>query len=185
MTRNGELPAASPQFTITRKFNAPRELVFKAWTDATYVAQWWGPRGFTSPFCKIDFRVGGSFHYCMRSPEGKDYWNKGEFKTIVAPEKIVSTMYFSDAAGNAVEPRNYGMDGFPSVMLDVVTFEVLPGGKTQLTLQRNHSESLAERFGEDKGWRECLDKFATAIKQPKDAAVTVKVPVARIKRPAA
>lgn len=121
MTRNSESRAGNAQFTITRTFDAPRQLVFKAWSDAKYVAQWWGPRGFTTTFCNIDFRVGGTFHYCMRSPDGKDYWNKGLFKEIVVPERIVSTMYFSDASGKFVEPRDYGMEEFPSEMLDVVT----------------------------------------------------------------
>ena len=56
------------RMVVTRIFDAPRELVWKAWTDPQYVMQWWGPKGFTAPVCKIDFRVGGKFLCCMRSP---------------------------------------------------------------------------------------------------------------------
>jgi uncharacterized protein YndB with AHSA1/START domain len=68
------------QLIIERIFDAPREMVWKAWTDPTYVSHWWGPKDFTAPFCKIDFRVGGRFHYCMRSPKGEEYWNVGEYR---------------------------------------------------------------------------------------------------------
>ncbi len=59
------------RMVVTRVFDAPRALVWKAWTDPQYVMQWWGPKGFTAPFCKIDFRVGGKFLCCMRSPDGQ------------------------------------------------------------------------------------------------------------------
>jgi uncharacterized protein YndB with AHSA1/START domain len=158
-----------PPFTITRTFNAPRELVFRAWSDPKYVARWWGPRGFTLTFCEIDFRVGGTFHYCMRSPDGKDYWNRGLFRDIVIPERIENTMYFSDSQGNVVEPRRYGMDGFPSEMLDVVTFSDLPAGQTKLTLQRDHADSVATRFMEDRGWSESLDRLTAVLIEAQDS----------------
>ena len=151
-------------FVITHIFNAPRDLVFKAWTDPQYVARWWGPHGFTAPFCKIDFRVGGSFHYCMRSPDGKEYWTKGTYQEIVVPEKIVSTMYFSDAAGNVVAPTEYGLGpDFPSEMLDIVTFDIYAGDKTKLTLHRNHAASIARRYQEDEGWNQSLERLARVI----------------------
>ena len=67
--------------------------------------QWWGPKGFTAPVCKMDFRVGGKFLCCMRSPDGQECWNAGEYHEIVPHEKIVSSMYFSDSEGNKVEPE--------------------------------------------------------------------------------
>jgi len=90
------------EFKITRIFNAPREMVFKAWTDPVYVKQWWGPDQFTSPHCKIDFRVGGQFLFCMRAPDGTEYWNVGTYKEIVVPERIVSVMHFSDKDANTL-----------------------------------------------------------------------------------
>ena len=70
---------------ITRTFDSPRELVWKAWTDPERVKRWWGPKGFTAPFCKIDLRVGGVCLNCMRSPDGKDYWSTGVYREIVKP----------------------------------------------------------------------------------------------------
>jgi hypothetical protein len=63
------------RMVVTRVFDAPRELVWKAWTDPKYAMQWWGPKGFTAPFCEMDFRVGGKFLYCMRAPDGQEFWN--------------------------------------------------------------------------------------------------------------
>ncbi len=98
------------RMVVTRVFDAPRELVWKAWTDPKYVMQWWGPKGFTSPVCKMDFRVGGKFLCCMRSPDGQEFWNGGEYLEIVLHEKIVYSMYFADAEGNKVEAAHYGIE---------------------------------------------------------------------------
>src|SRR6266404_6301667 len=89
--RNCWLSTIFPQ--PARVFDAPRALVWKAWTDPQYVMQWWGPKGFTAPFCKIDFRVGGKFLCCMKSPDGQEGWNGGEYHEIVPHEKIVYSMY--------------------------------------------------------------------------------------------
>ncbi|HEX6281704.1 MAG TPA: SRPBCC domain-containing protein [Nitrososphaera sp.] len=90
------------ELIITHVFDAPRELVWKGWTDPERVKRWWGPKGFTAPFCKTDLQVGGVFHYCMRSPEGKDYWNTGAYPEIVEPERMVCTDSFADEEGNVV-----------------------------------------------------------------------------------
>lgn len=154
------------EFKITRVFNAPRELVFQAWTDPKYVKQWWGPAGFTCPYCEIDFRVGGRFHFCMQAPSGEKYWNVGTYREIVVPEKIVSSIRFSDEEGNA-RPASYyfGETDCPDEMIDVVTFESLDDGKTRLTLCRNHSEELANKLGEIQGWNGSLDRFAEVVER--------------------
>src|SRR5664279_4457427 len=72
--------------------------------------QWWGPKGFSAPFCEIDFRVGGKFLCCMRTPDGQEFWNAGEYHEIILHEKIVSSMYFSDPKGNKVEPAQLGIE---------------------------------------------------------------------------
>ena len=152
------------EFKITRIFNASREMVFKAWTDPVYVKQWWGPAQFTSPLCKIDFRVGGQFHFCMRSPDGKEYWNVGTYKEIIVPERIVSIMQFSDKDANILPAsHHFGKTDFPDEMIDIVTFEIYQGEKTKLTFCRNHSMELANKFGEIQGWNQSLDKFASAV----------------------
>jgi uncharacterized protein YndB with AHSA1/START domain len=83
------------QMVVTRIFDAPRELVWKAWTDPKYIMQWWGPKGFTAPVCEMDFRVGGKLLCCMKAPDGQEFWNAVEYHEIVPYEKIVSLMYFS------------------------------------------------------------------------------------------
>jgi len=75
--------SADRELVITRVFEAPRERVWKAWSDAERLKRWWGPKHFTAPVCKIDFRVGGSYLSCMRSPEGQDYWSTGAYREIV------------------------------------------------------------------------------------------------------
>jgi hypothetical protein len=71
------------RMVVTRIFDAPRELVWKAWTDPKYVMQWWGPKGFTAPVCQMDFRVGGKSLLCMRTPDGQEFWNAVEYHEIV------------------------------------------------------------------------------------------------------
>jgi uncharacterized protein YndB with AHSA1/START domain len=90
---------AGREFLITREFDAPRELVFKAWTDPKHLAQWWGPRGFTNPVCEWDARPGREIHVIMRAPNGARYPMGGEFREVVAPEKLVFTSGALDEKG--------------------------------------------------------------------------------------
>jgi uncharacterized protein YndB with AHSA1/START domain len=163
MAAKGSSPAkesAERMLVITRVFDAPPGIVFKAWTEPEHFVRWWGPKGFTTPFCKIDLRPGGVIHFCMRSPEGRDFWNKGVFREVVEPERIVSTDTFSDEEGNLVQPAHYGMSpDWPSETLVTVTFAEHEG-KTKLTLQQTVLESVAERNGAQQGWTETLDRLA-------------------------
>src|SRR6185437_15131487 len=126
------------RMVVTRVFDAPRELVWKAWTDPKYVMQWWGPKGFTAPVCEMDFRVGGKFLCCMKAPDGQEFWNGGEYHEIVPHEKIVSSMYFSDSEGNKVEPAQLGIEHEAiEGAHDVTIFEDLGNGQTKLTFIGN------------------------------------------------
>jgi uncharacterized protein YndB with AHSA1/START domain len=152
--------AGKRELVITRVFDAPRELVFKAWTEPEHLMRWWGPKGFTMPLCKVDLRPGGVIHFCMRSPEGHDIWCKGVYREIVEPERIVVTDSFSDEKGNTVPPAQYGLSpDWPAESLMTVTFAE-DEGKTKLTLHLGVSESLAKRQGADVGWAETLDRLA-------------------------
>jgi len=152
------------RMVVTRVFDAPRELVWKAWTDPKYVMQWWGPKGFTSPSCKIDFRVGGKFLCCMRSPDGQEFWNAVEYHEIVPHEKIVSTMYFSDSKGNRVDPAHYGIEHEAiEGAHDVTLFEDLGNGRTKLTFIGNETMQSAVDSGQFEGWVEILDKMAAVV----------------------
>lgn len=145
---------------VTRVFDAPRELVFEAWTKPEHVTAWWGPKGYTTPFCTIDLRVGGECLSCMRSPEGKDFWSKGVYQEIVEPEKIVITDSFADAEGNIVPASQYGMGKeWPLELLVTVTFED-QDGKTKMTLR--HAGIPTGEHGDmcQVGWSESFDKLA-------------------------
>ncbi len=87
-------------FTITRAFNAPRQLVFDVFTQPEHMAKWWGPKGFTMLVNNMDLRPGGSYHYCMVSPEGFKMWGKFVYREIIAPERVVFVNSFSDEQGN-------------------------------------------------------------------------------------
>ncbi len=152
------------RMVVTKVFDAPRELVWKAYTDPEYVMQWWGPKGFTAPVCQMDVRVGAESLCCMRAPDGQEFWNAIEYHEIVLHRKIVSSMYFSDSEGNKVEPATYGIkheaiDG----AYDVTIFEDLGNGQTKLTFIGNETMENAKESGQLEGWNQILDKLAAVL----------------------
>src|SRR5262249_7722912 len=137
-------PAAD--LVISRVFDAPRELVWKVFTDPQHIKNWWGPKDFTCPYVTVDLRVGGAFHYAMRSPDGKEGWTKVLIREIIPQERLVCSMFFSDKDGNLKTPADYGMPpDFPESMFDVYTFETVEGKKTRLTIQRSKPGELAKK----------------------------------------
>jgi uncharacterized protein YndB with AHSA1/START domain len=138
---------------ITRIFDAPRELVFKAWTEPERLVQWMGPRGFTSRIIgAIDVRPGGRYRYHMVGPDGGDHWQQGEYREIVPPEKIVCTYEWADAAGNATRPQT----------LLTLSFEEL-GGKTRFTLHQALFETTTACDMHREGWSSSLDRLAEYV----------------------
>ena len=126
--------------------------------------QWWGPKGFTSPVCKIDFRVGGKYLICTRTPDGQDFWHGGEYHEIVPHEKIVSSMYFSDSEGNKVEPAQLGIEHEAiEGAHDVILFEDLGNGRTKLTFIGNEPMESAKNSGQLEGMNQVLDKVAAVV----------------------
>lgn len=121
--------------TFTQVLDAPRELIFKVFSESEHVKQWWGPEDWTMPICTIDFRPGGVWLYCIRNTEGEEHWAKAEYHEIVPPELIVCTDNMVDARGNPIE-------GFPSRRV-TVTFDDV-GGKTRLRVHVQ-LESAADR----------------------------------------
>lgn len=151
------------EISITRSFNAPRELVWNAWTDSEQLKRWWGPKVFTAPVCQLDLRVGGKYLFCMRSPEGQDFWSAGVFQEIVPPERLVFTDNFADADGNIVPASHYGMAGdVPLAMIVTVTFKEVDG-QTQMTVK--HSGLPAGEMADmtQAGWNESFDKLADSL----------------------
>ncbi len=152
------------RMVVTRVFDAPRELVWKAWTDPKYVMQWWGPKGFSCPACQMDVRVGGKTLLCMKTPDGYEGWNAIEYHEIVLHEKIVSSMYFSDSEGNKIDPADLGLE--PQAIdgaYDVTLFEDLGNGRTKLTMIGNEPMASAKDSGQWEGWNETLEKVAAVV----------------------
>lgn len=156
-----EKDTQAQEVVLTRVFDAPRELVWKAWTEPDRLSRWWGPKGFTSPVNKVDLRVGGEILNLMRSPEGEDFWSKGTYQEIVPPERLVVTDSFSDEEGNVVPATYYGMgEDWPLEALITITFEEFQG-KTRMTLRYSGVSDVHSKEVEDmkQGWNESFDKL--------------------------
>lgn len=153
------------ELIITRIFDTPRKLVWKAWTDPDMFMRWWGPKGFTTPVSEIDLQVGGEYFNCMRSPEGQDFCSKGVYREVVELERLVMTDSFADKEGNMVSASYYGLSSdFPMEMQITVTFEEQEG-KTKLTLKHSNVEGINEKDLSDmqQGWNESFDKLADIL----------------------
>ncbi|MBK9343198.1 MAG: SRPBCC domain-containing protein [Dehalococcoidia bacterium] len=95
-------PAGERELLIEREFAAPRELVFKAWTERDRLMQWWGPPTWPIDYCTVDLRVGGAWHYRMRGPAGEEGWGKGVYREIMPSSRLVYSDYFSDEDGTEI-----------------------------------------------------------------------------------
>ncbi len=147
---------------ITRVFNAPRELVFKAWTDPKMMAMWWGPKGVTNPICEIDAKVGGKIHIVMLAGKelgpfaGQRWPMKGVFKEVKPPEQLVFVNQAVD------EDDNLLIDA-----LTTVTFEE-ENGKTKMTMKtiaKGVSAQAPQMLeGMEAGWSQSFDKLADSLK---------------------
>ncbi len=151
------------ELVIRRTFDAPSKRVWKAFTDPGELRGWWGPKGFTTPFFSLDLHVGGVFRYCMRSPEGKDYWGTGVIREVVTGKRIVYTDSFADEKGNVVPATYYGLNpDTPLEMLATLTFEGA-NGKTKVTLRHAGLPIGPDRDGAAQGWNEMFDKLAASL----------------------
>jgi uncharacterized protein YndB with AHSA1/START domain len=150
-----ESPA--PDLVITRVFDAPRAVVFRAWTDPRQLAQWWGPKGFSNPVCEIDARPGGAIRIDMTAPDGTVFPMGGRVREVDPPARLVFTSSaFEDARGNPLLEN-----------LNAVAFEDL-GGKTRITLTvhvlKSSPEVAQALAGMEQGWNESLDRLAELAK---------------------
>lgn len=150
-----------------RVFDAPRELVFRTFTDAEHLKHWWGPRGLELTYCKIDFRPGGTWHYCMKCMDkeqgemyGMESWGVAKYIDIVTPEKIVYKDYFSDAEGNIVEDMPA-----PEVTLDFIDL----GGKTKIVNKSEYPSAddvkTVVDMGVQEGFTQTWDRLAEYVVQ--------------------
>jgi uncharacterized protein YndB with AHSA1/START domain len=147
-----EAPFSSKaQLVIKRAFDAPRKLVFKAWTDPKLLVQWWGPRGFTTEVHEMDVRPGGVWRYSMRGPDGSDFPFDGVYVEVVVPERLV----FDGSIHESPEQRVW----------TEVTFTD-QGGRTEVTVRQFFSfESDATR-GASTGWNQQLDRLQEFLVNP-------------------
>jgi uncharacterized protein YndB with AHSA1/START domain len=143
------------ELVLTRVFDAPRELVFKVWTDPKHVARWWGPHGFTNPVCELDLRPGGAIRIHMRAPDGTVYPMTGVFQEIVEPERIVFISAALDAAGNPVFE-----------VLTTVTFAE-QGKKTKQTMRARVIKTTPQAApyiaGMEQGWTQSLERLTAYL----------------------
>lgn len=151
--------AANQDVVIERIFDAPRELLFKVWTDPKHVQQWWGPEVFTNPLVEIDARPGGKLLIHMQAPDGAIYPDTGVFHEVVPPERLVFTSRaFEDESGNALLE-----------VLTTVTFAEHQGNKTKMTLTANVLKAAPEvqgaLAGMEQGWSESFDKLDKHLAQ--------------------
>ena len=163
--KNSPTGPAQPELVLTRVFDAPRDLVFKAWTEADRLAKWWGPKGFKVGITKLDLRPGGTFHYSMRSPNGDEMWGRFVYREITPPERIVFVNSFSDEKGGIT--RHPMSATWPLEVLNTLTFDE-HGGKTTITLKGhpvNASEAELKTFHEgtksmQQGFKGTFDQLA-------------------------
>jgi uncharacterized protein YndB with AHSA1/START domain len=160
--------STNPPFSISRDFDAPRDLVFRAWTEADRLAAWFGPVGFTTFSSRLDLRPGGQFHYGMRAPNGSEMWGKWVFREVKPPERLVFVASFSDE-GAATTRAPFAGD-WPLEVLSTVTFAE-KGGRTTLTMTAepvNATDAERKRFADGfesmtKGWGGTLDALAAYL----------------------
>jgi len=154
---NAPLTEADRVLVIKRTFDAPRDLVWKCWTDPKMAMAWWGPIEYPANYIDMDFRVGGTWRACLHGrDDGKDLWQGGVIKEIVPPRRLVYTFKW-DADGER------GID-------TVVTVEFEEkDGKTHMSFHQSRFESLAERDGHNYGWGSTFDRFDAYLKQQQGA----------------
>jgi uncharacterized protein YndB with AHSA1/START domain len=141
------LAASDRELVITRTFDAPRDLVWKAWTDPERLKQWSAPQGFTIPVSEGALRPGGAWRACMRRPDGTELWLGGVYREIVEPERLVFTHAWDDEKGK------------PGRQTTVTVTFTERGGKTEMKFRQTGFESVGSRDGHAGGWNESFDRL--------------------------
>ncbi len=164
--------AVKRELVLTRVFDAPRELVFQAWTDPKLLTQWWGPHGFTNPVCELDVRPGGAIRIDMRGPDGNVYPMTGVFHVVVAPEKLLFTSAVPDGKG-----------GNHLQVLNTAIFAER-GGKTEITMRAKvvHSSAVGDKMleGMEPGWMQSLERLEDHLANPAEELATREIVLSRL-----
>jgi uncharacterized protein YndB with AHSA1/START domain len=150
-------PETDRELVLTREIDAPREKLFRAWTQPELLKQWFAPLPFTTPHAELDVRPGGSSLIVMRGPDGTDYPNRGVYLEVVENERLVSTDAFTSAWQPSEKP----------FMTLILTFEDIGGGKTRYTARVRHwtieDREMHEKMGFHEGWGTCADQLAALV----------------------
>ena len=147
-----EAPVRAPELVMTHVFDAPRELVFAAWTERGHLERWQGaPEGMTVTTEEADIRPGGRFRICMRSPEGAEHWLQGVYREVLPPERLVFTHAWLDADKRPA----------PETLVTVTFAE--HGETTELTLRQSGLASVASRDGHREGWASTFRRLGTYL----------------------
>jgi uncharacterized protein YndB with AHSA1/START domain len=151
---------------VTRRLEASPERVWRAWSDPDEVRAWWGPHGFSSPVCRMDFREGGATLVSMRSDQGWEIFNTWTYVSIEPISRIEFLNRFADAEGNVVAPGDLGMPpGIPAEVRHVVTLTPLGVTATELTVHEFGYTDEQTAAGSKVGMEECIDKMASRLGQ--------------------
>jgi uncharacterized protein YndB with AHSA1/START domain len=160
-------PQAAPELVLTRVFEAPRALVFAAWTQAEHLAHWFGPHDVEMPFCELTARPGGVIHFCHQFASGQRLWVKGVFQEVQAPERLVFTHGFVDAEGRPGRPPMFADWPLEAVYMTTVILAEHPRG-TLLTVRQSVAPAglaasavvAEERRMAREGWLPTLERLA-------------------------
>lgn len=136
------------QLTLTRIFDAPKELVFECWTQPAHMEKWLFPKDFTVPLSEADIRSGGSYRSCLRALDGNDHWVGGTYLEVTPHHRIVFTHAWQDEAGKSEHET-----------VVTITLKGVDGGRTQLVFHQEFFESEVSRNGHAAGWDETFDNL--------------------------
>lgn len=154
-TDSDTMTASERELVITRVLDAPRDLVWKAWTENERMKQWSAPKGFTIPVSEGDLRPGGAWKACMRKPDGTELWLGGVYREIDEPKRLVFTHAWLDENGNPG----------PETLVTVTLTE--RGRKTEMNFRQSGFDSVESREGHAGGWNECFDKLEELLAKSK------------------
>jgi len=164
------VPALNPatDFATTRTFDAPPEMVWRAWTESEHVRQWWGPRGFTCPLADMNVEVGGTSLVAMKAPPefgGETYYNTWTYSAVIPPRRLDFVVRFSDEHGQPRHPSEFGLPpGIPAEVPHVLILEPTDEGRTVLTVIEYGYESAEAIELSRRGLESCLDKLAESLR---------------------
>jgi uncharacterized protein YndB with AHSA1/START domain len=158
LVRTPIVDGASRELVIERMFDAPRDLVFAAWTDPNHAREWWGPVNYPARYVEMDVRPGGAWRMCLRSTDGKpELWHGGVFREVVPPERLVFTFAWDEEGERGLET------------MVTVTFAE-EGGKTRMIFRQVPSDK--ERDGHSWGWNSTFDRLDAVLQEIPAARVT-------------